>query len=163
MRAQKKHVAVGNDGWNAVNNVAIACLHLREGRHLEAIAWCENVTPSVEATEYYENKALLTSIHAMALFGAGDLNVADEKLRLSLNKMRPGSTKMRRYFDVLVTAAECAMAMGDEAFAKECILEAEGVAGLRKIDGKYPVSYYRICFERMFALRSILGQTSTIL
>jgi class 3 adenylate cyclase/tetratricopeptide (TPR) repeat protein len=163
MRAQKKHVAVGNDGWNAVNNVAIARLHLREGRHLEAIAWCENVTQSVEATEYYENKALLTSIHAMALFGAGDLNVADEKLRLTLNKMRPGSTKMRRYFDVLVTAAECAIAMGDEAFAKECILEAEGVAALRKIDGKYPVSYYRSCFERMFALRSILGQTSTIL
>ena len=162
-RARKKHLTVGNDAWNAVNDAAIARLYLREKKYRDAIAWCEHVTPSVEATEYYENKALLTSIHAMALFGAGTLTAADEKLRLSLDRMRPSSIKMRRYFDVLVNAAECAMALGDEAFAQECILKAEGVAALRKIDDNYPVAHYRRCFERVVALRTSLGHPRAIL
>jgi tetratricopeptide (TPR) repeat protein len=162
-RAGKKHLAVGNDAWNAVNDTAIARLYLREGKYREAIDWCERVTPSVEATEYYENKALLTSIYALALFGAGDLNIADEKLRLSLDRMTPSSIKMRRYFDVLVTAAECAMALGDKAFARKCILEAERVATLRKIGDNYLVTHYRRRFERVVSLRATFWQTPAVL
>lgn len=158
-RADEQHRASNNSAWKAVNDVAIARLYLRMHEYKQAIVWCERVTASVEATQYHANKAMLSSIYAAALFKVGRLEEADRALRLALERMRPNSIKMRRYFDALVTSADCAMAMGNFDYARECLDEAETVAKIRRIDTSYAVAAYRRLFERMLVLRSQLNQT----
>ncbi len=158
--ATKWHLEAGNPGWNSVNNVAMARLLLRERNFAGAIEWCERITPSVEKARYRENIALLTSVHGIALAGAGRWEEADRMLRLAVERMSVGSSYMRRIFATCVVAAECAVQMGDTAFARDCLQKAREVAVLRRIGADYHQAHYRELYARMNSLSSQIELSS---
>lgn len=137
------HTKGGNLGFKSVNDVSIARLYCRQGQFQEAIEQCERIENFVESIGYYENKYLMRSIHGIALHGAGRIVEALERLSETVAGMKRGSAKMRRYFETLVVAAECAIKFKNMGQAAAWLREAETVAKLRRIDGRCEVLHYK--------------------
>ncbi|MGC3992008.1 MAG: AAA family ATPase [Chthoniobacteraceae bacterium] len=152
--AGELHRAVGNKGFESVNNVATARLYLRQKLIAKASQHCIKIEDSVVAVKFMENILLMRSIQLVAMSGISE---PDETYKF-FKEMFGGTQKLpkyRRFFETHLIGAECAMMLGRLDEAHECIQLAAEVATLRNLQADK--GYYGSIYGRFEKLRQQLA------